>query len=217
MTNLFTRIKDIIVADINETLHQKEKQNPIAKLNQYLHQCEQEAAKVGKLVERQSQLKDEFTREHNLARELAEKRKYQAELALKAGEEELCQFATAEHQHYSERMQRLEASLEQATEQLIELEIKYEEMKQKLKDMHLRRMELMGRENITRANIGMNQVLESDSYHQKSFSKFKDIEHYLDRLEQKVSKSFSNSSFDAQLTQLEKEMSRDNSLTLTKE
>ena len=34
----------------------------------------------------------------NQAEELAEKRKYQAEIALKAGETELYQFAAAEHQ-----------------------------------------------------------------------------------------------------------------------
>lgn len=216
MTNLFTKIKDIIVADINETLHQKEKQNPIAKLNQYLRQCEQEAAKVGKLVERQSQLREEFTREYSLAVELAEKRKHQAEIALSAGETELYQFAAAEHQQYSERAQRLNASHTQVTDQLQELERKHEEMKHKLKDMHLRRMELMGRENVTRANLGMNQVLESDSYTTQSYSKFKDIENYLDRLEQRVTSSFFHSTIDSKVAQLEKEMSS-KSLDLTKE
>ncbi|WHY75465.1 PspA/IM30 family protein [Neobacillus sp. WH10] len=211
MTNLFTRIKDIIIADLNETLHQKEKQNPIGKLNQYLRQCEQETAKVGKLIERQLQLKDEFAREYSLAMEVAEKRKYQAEIALKAGEEELCQFATAEHQQYSERAQRLNASLAQVSEQVSELERKHEEMKHKLKDMHLRRMELMGRENVTRAYLGMNQVLESDSYSPQSNSKFKDIENYLDRLEQKVNSSFYRSTIDAKLAQIEKEMTSQDS------
>ncbi|MFJ7726865.1 PspA/IM30 family protein [Neobacillus sp. NPDC097160] len=216
MTNLFTKIKDFIVADLNETLHQKEKQNPIAKLNQYLRQCEQEAAKVGKLVERQSQLRDEFTREYSLAVEFAEKRKHQAEIALKAGETELYQFAAAEHQQYSERAQRLKASHTQVTEQLEELERKHEEMKHKLKDMHLRRMELMGQENVSRANLGMNHVLESDSYTTQSYSKFKDIENYLDRLEQKMHSSFFRSTIDSKVAQLEKEMSS-KPLDLTKE
>ncbi|ETI70484.1 PspA/IM30 family protein [Neobacillus vireti] len=219
MGNLFTRIKDVIVADLNETLHQKEKQNPIAKLNQYLRRCEQETAKVGKLVERQSQLKDEFRSEHSQAMEIAEKRKYQAEIALKAGEEELCQFATAEYQQYSERAERLNASLAQISEQLQELERKHEEMKRKLKDMQLRRMELMGRENVTRANIGMNQMLESDSYTNQSNLKFKDIDTYLDRLEQKVTSYFKGHTIDAQVAQLEKEMEtkENNSLNLIKE
>ncbi|MEH7484519.1 PspA/IM30 family protein, partial [Neobacillus drentensis] len=148
-----------------------------------------------------------------------EKRKYQAEIALKAGETELNQFAAAEHQQYSERAQRLNASLSQVIEQLTELERKHEEMKQKLKDMHLRRMELMGRENVTRANIKINQVSESNSYSDQFTSKFKDIENYLERLEYKVNHSYFQSTIDARVEQLEKEMNKqdDHPVNLTKE
>lgn len=219
MTNLLTKIKDIIVADINETLHQKEKQNPIVLLNQYLRQCEQETEKVGKLVERQSSLKDEFTREFRLAAELAEKRKHQAEVASQAGEAELYQFAITEHQQYSERSQRLEASLKQVNQQLGELQRKFEEMKLKLKDMHLRRMELMGRENVTRANLQINKVMEANSYTEGSYSKFNDIEKYISGLEHKVNHSLYQSTIDARVAQLEKQMDgkNDHSANLTKE
>lgn len=219
MANLLTKIKDLIIADLNETRQHKEKQNPIDLLNQYLRQCEQETEKVSKLVERQASLRDEFTRESLQATERAEKRKHQAEIALKAGETELYQFAAAEHQQYSERAQRLNASLGQVTEQLSELERKHEEMKHKLKDMHLRRMELMGRENVTRANLKINQVSESTSFTDPFSSKFKDIENYLERLEQKVSHSFFHSTIDARMEQLEKEMGKqdDQSVKQTKE
>ncbi|MEH7332517.1 PspA/IM30 family protein [Neobacillus drentensis] len=216
MSNLFTKIKDIIVTDLNETIHQKETKKPISKLNQYLRQCEQETEKVGKLVERQARLKDEFLKEYNLAAELAEKRKHQAEIASNAEETELYQFAAAEHQQFVERSQRLSASLAQTNEQLNELKRKYEEMKHKLKDMHLRRMELMGRENVTRANIGMNQVLDANSSQIHSYSKFKDIENYLDRLEHKIKGALNQSSIDDRIAELEKEMDH-KSLNLTKE
>jgi lia operon protein LiaH len=214
MTNLFTKIKDIIIADLNETIDRKEKQNPISLLNQYLRQCEQETAKVIKLVERQYSLKDELTREYNQAAETAEKRKYQAEIALKAGETELYHFASAELQQYTDRAKRLNDSLAQITEQLTQLESKYEEMKQKLKDMHFRRMELMGRENVTRANMQINQVMEP--YANQSSSKFKDIENYLDRLENKVNSSFFRSTIDARIAQIEKEL-EDKPVNLIKE
>lgn len=219
MANLLTKIKDLIIADLNETRQHKEKQNPIDLLNQYLRECEQETEKVGKLIERQSSLKAEFTREYHQATERAEKRKYQAEIALKAGETELYQFAAAEHQQYSERAQRLNASLAQVIEQSRELERKHEEMKQRLKDMHLRRMELMGRENVTRANIKINQVSESNSSSEQFSSKFKDIENYLERLEHKGKHSCFQSTIDARIEQLEKEISEqdDNPVNLTKE
>ncbi|WP_223589658.1 PspA/IM30 family protein [Neobacillus bataviensis] len=214
MTNLFTRIKDTITADLHEAIDKKEKQNPIALLNQYLRQCEQETEKVRKLLERQYTLKDEFTREYQQAVELTEKRKHQAEIASKAGETELYQFATAEFQQYSDRAERLSASLEQVKGQLEELERKYQEMKHKLKDMHLRRMELMGRENVTRANLRINQVLDSNSYSDKSYSKFKEIENYLDRLEHQVNSSFHRSTIDARIAQLEKEMKLEESKSI---
>ncbi|MBV7508458.1 PspA/IM30 family protein [Bacillus sp. sid0103] len=219
MANLLTKIKDLIIADLNESMQHKGQQNPIALLNQYLRECEQETEKVGRLVERQASLKAEFTREYFQATERSEKRKHQAEIALKAGETELYQFAAAEHQQYADRAERLNISLANVTDQLIELERKHEEMKQRLKDMHLRRMELMGRENVTRANLKINQVSESNSLSEQFSSKFKDIENYLERLEQRVNHSFIHSTFDARVEQLEKEMAKqdDPSVKLTKE
>ena len=215
MTNLLTRIKDIVVADLNEALNKKENQNPIAMLNQYLRECERETEKVGKLVGRQVQLRDEFAKEYSEALKLAEKRKHQADVAQRAGEEELYQFAAAEQRHYDERAQHLHTALTQATGQLSELERKYEEMKRRVKDMEIRRMELMGRENVTRANLQMSQVLDADAS-SKSFSRFKEIESYLDRLEQRVNSSFFSSTIDERVAQLEKEL-ESSETKLTKE
>ncbi|PFO08923.1 modulator protein [Bacillus sp. AFS076308] len=206
MTNLFTRIKNTITADLHEALDQKENKNPIAMLNQYLRECEQETEKVRKLLQRQYTLKDEFTREYHQAEELANKRKHHSEIASKAGETELSDFASAEYQQYQDRSSRIKASLDQVTGQLGDLERKYEEMKHKLKDMHLRRMELMGRENVTRANLRINQVLDAHSDSDQSFSRFKEIENYLDRLEHQVNSSFYRNTIDARIAQLEKEM-----------
>ncbi|MEH7180011.1 PspA/IM30 family protein [Neobacillus vireti] len=214
MTNLFTRIKDTIMADLHEAVDQKEKKNPIALLNQYLRQCEQETEKVRKLLERQYALKDEFTREYSQAVELAGKRKYQAEIASKAGEMELYEFASAEHQQYSNRVERLAASLEQVKNELGELERKYEEMKHKLKDMHIRRLELMGRENVTRANHRMNQVLDSNTDSNKASSHFQEIDNYLDRLEHQVNSSYYRDTIDARIAQLEKEMKLEESKSI---
>ena len=67
MANLFSRIKNTVLADLHDALDHKEQKNPIALLNQYLRECEQETEKVRKLLERQYQLKDEFTREYRQA------------------------------------------------------------------------------------------------------------------------------------------------------
>jgi lia operon protein LiaH len=206
MTNLLTRIKDTIMADLHAAVDQKERNNPIGLLNQYLRQCEQETEKVRKLVERQYVLKDEFTREYSQAMELAEKRKYQAEIASKAGETELYEFAAAEHQQYSSRAERLGASLEQVKGQLGDLERKYEEMKHKLKDMQIRRLEIMGRENVTRANHRMNQILDSNHTSSNANARFQEIDDYLNRLDHQVKSSYYSDTIDSKIAQLEKEM-----------
>jgi lia operon protein LiaH len=208
MTNLFTRIKNTVTADLNEVLDKKEKQNPIFLLNQYLRQCEQETEKAAKFLERQTTLKDEFTKELCNAEQLAEKRKYQAEVASKAGESELYQFALEEQHFYSNRAERLRTSLEQVKGQLAELERKHGDMKNKLKDMQLRRMELMGRENVTRANHRMDLVLEPNT--DKSISRFEEIENYINRLENHVNRSYNQTTIDARIEQLEKEMNHSN-------
>lgn len=206
MTNLFTRLKDVIAADLHEALDQKERKNPIAMLNQYLRECELETEKVRKLLERQYALKDEFTKEYHNAVELAEKRQHQAEVAQKAGETALYEFAAAEQTQYAERAQRLNQALEQMKGQLDELERKYLEMQHKVKDMNIRRLELMGRENVTRANNRINQVLEANTVSNPSYTRFQDIENYLDRLENQVNQSYYRSTIDNRIAVLEKEM-----------
>lgn len=213
MANLLTRIKNTVLADINEVLEQKEKKNPIALLNQYLRQCEVETDKVQKLIERQYQLKEEFQREYHEAAELAAKRKSQAEIAGQAGESELQHFALQEASHYEERAFRLKNALDNAVTELHNLEHKYEEMKHKLKDMHIRRMELMGRENVTRANHRINQVIDNDKFSDKAYSTFTEIGSYLNRLENEVNQSYQRSTIDARIVQLEKEMKKEEKLT----
>lgn len=212
MTNLLTRIKNTVLADLNEALDHKEKKNPIALLNQYLRECEQETEKVRKLIERQYRLKDEFAREYQQAADLAEKRKSQADIATKAGEQELHQFAFQEASHYEERATRLKNMLNEATAELQNLENRYEEMKHKLKDMHLRRMELMGRENVSRANQRINRVIDNDDFSDKSYSKFVEIDSYLERLEKEVTHSYNRNTIDVRIAELEKSMKKEEKL-----
>jgi phage shock protein A len=207
VTNLFSRIKQTISADFHEVLDKKEQKNPIAMLNQYLRDCEREVEKVRKLVERQNLLKEEFVREHHQASNFAEKRKVQAAIAEKAGEAELLEFANREYQQYQDRAANLKVSLEKVTGDLSNLEQKYEEMKHRLKDMYIKRMELMGRENVARATHRMNQVVDS-SKGDHSYTKFNEMEGYLDRLEHQVNSAYHRNTIDARIAVLEKEMSQ---------
>lgn len=71
--SIFTRLKNVIMADLHDLLNEQEQRNPIALLNEYLRQCEKEVEKVQKLIERQRLLKQELLREYNHAEHLKEK------------------------------------------------------------------------------------------------------------------------------------------------
>ena len=211
--NLLERIKNTIAADFHEVLDQKESKNPLSLLNQYLRQCEQEVNKTRKLVERQQLLKDQFDRERKEAEEKAAMRTRQAELAQQANEQELYQFAAQEKEQHALRAANLKESTLQAEKDLVELEQKYEQMKHKLKDMQIKRMELMGRENVARAHQKMDRVINPSQSMKKSAFRFDELEHYMDRLEQKVNADYQASSMDAKLAKLEKDWKKEESST----
>ncbi|WP_273852855.1 PspA/IM30 family protein [Guptibacillus spartinae] len=204
MANLLTRIKHSIEADFHNMLDQKEQKNPLSMLNHYLRQCEQEVEKAEKLVERQSTLLDEFRRELVKARRNAEKRAGQAVLASEAGETDLYEFAKQEEVQYEERADRLSQLVDEAGLELKRLEQKHEKMKHKLKDMSLKRMELMGKENIVRAHHKMDVILEESQVRNQPFNRFDEMEKYIERLEKKVNRDYYVSSMDMKFHDLEK-------------
>ncbi|WP_102029263.1 PspA/IM30 family protein [Salirhabdus sp. Marseille-P4669] len=204
MANVFKRIKDTVSQDIHELLDEKEQKNPMAKLNHYIRESEKETEKVRKLIERQYRLKEEFTREHYLANEMAEKRKRQAEIAKKANEESMWEFANTEFEEYQARAERMKGMRLEAVRQLDLLEQKYEEMKHRLKDMKLKRMEVMGRENVVRAQAKINQVM-SESI-DKPYSRFNEMDEYIQSLEYKVNSAYYRNTFDSKIDALERKM-----------
>lgn len=204
MSNVFTRIKDSISADIHQLLDDKEEKNPIAALNNYLRQSEQQKDKVKKLLQRHYRLKEEFTSEYHHAQDLADKRYKQAQVAKDANEQELYEFAETEHEEYARRANRMKEARENTVRQIDQLERKYKEMNHKLKDMHLKRMELMGRENVARTNEQINRVLHGDT--SKSFDRFSELEQFIEKIEKKVNKAYYESTFDQKIADLEKEM-----------
>ena len=216
MSNIFTRVMDSVAADVHELLDKKEQKNPVKMLNQYLRECEQEVEKVRLLVERQYRLKEELTREHVEAKRFYEKRTHQVEVASRAGVVELYDFALAEKNQYEDRVNRLEEAIREASKQLEELEFKYAEMKHKLKDMQLRRLEIMGRENVARANQRMNFVLEQQQKGKgEANTRFEEMEYYMKRLEKKVETDYYRQTIDARIEQLENaEKNKESNLTL---
>lgn len=208
MSTLFDRIKNSVMADLHDVLETKEKKNPISLLNQYLRDSENEAKKVEKLIERQYMLKEEFARELKQTEFMAEKRCKQAEIALQANELSLHQMAIDEEAMYKTQALSLREAYTEASDQLEILEKKHREMKMKLKDMHIKRLELMGRENVIKVTKKMNHVLDN-SIVGKANTRFEETERYMDHLEAKLNSAYDMSTFDSRISELEKGLEKE--------
>ena len=202
MNSLWNRFKYSVQADLHTAFDKKESKNPIAMLNQYIREAEKQTESVGKLLERQSKLKDELQKELNEAQAMTEKRRAQLELARTTDEEDLVAFAEDEVTTYETRAQNLMESIRNATYELTALERKFEEMKHKVKDMKVRQLQLMGKENVMRANHRMDQVISPEQA-DKKMSTVSEMNQYIENLGGKIDHDYEISSMERRLESLE--------------
>ncbi|GLC87238.1 PspA/IM30 family protein [Lysinibacillus piscis] len=198
--NLLQRFKHTLEADLHQLFDKKEQKNPIAMLNQYIREAEKQTTETGKLLERQGQLKEKLEQEFKENGELLAKREAQLKLATASGEQDLIDFATDEVLAYTTRQNTLQASIEASTREYFELERKFETMKHKIKDMKVRQLQLMGKENVTRAHHQMDGMLSKNNK-----ANFEDLEAYIDKLAYQIHKDHEVTTFEARLAALEKQ------------
>ncbi|MCR8851728.1 PspA/IM30 family protein [Lysinibacillus fusiformis] len=204
--NLFQRFRYTVEADLHQLFDKKEQKNPIAMLNQYIREAEKQTEETGKLLERQGQLKEKLEQEYQQNADLLAKRESQLTLAQTSGEQDLIDFATDEVTAYTARNHTLQASIEASTREYFELERKFETMKHKIKDMKVRQLQLMGKENVTRAHHQMDGMIAKNNK-----TNFEDLEAYIDKLAYQIDKDHEVTTFEARLAQLEKKASEENS------
>jgi len=202
--NLFQRFKYTIEADLHQLFDKKEQKNPIAMLNQYIREAEKQTEQTGKLLERQGQLKEKLEQEFKQNAEVLAKREAQLKLATTSGEQDLIDFASDEVAAYTARNITLQASIEASTREYFELERKFETMKHKIKDMKVRQLQLMGKENVTRAHHQMDGMIAKNNK-----TNFEDLESYIDKLAYQIDKDHEVTSFESRLAQLEKNVTID--------
>lgn len=204
MTTLWNRLKYTIEADLHNLFDKKEHNNPIAMLNQYVREAEKQTTQTGRWLERQVQLKCQLEKELNEANTMILKRTKQLELAILANEEDLIAFAQQELQTYEARVTTLQTSITNTINDLLILEKKYEEMKHKVKDMKVRQLQLMGKENVTRAQHEMKRVLqpESSNLTGNRLATFEEMEAFIERLGNKINNVYEASSLERRLDQL---------------
>lgn len=202
MNSLWNRFKYSVQADLHNMLDKKESKNPIAMLNQYIREAEKQTESVGKLLERQGKLKVELDKELKEAQAMADKRRNQLELAKKTGEDDLVEFAEAEVNAYDTRANQLMESIRETAYELMSLERKFEEMKHKVKDMKVRQLQLMGKENVLRANHRMDQIISPEQSERK-MSSLNEMQKYIENLGVKIDRDYEVSSMERRLESLE--------------
>lgn len=199
MVGLLKRFKYTVEADLHQLFDKKESKNPIAMLNQYIREAEKQTEQTGKLLQRQAQLKEQLQNELKETTTMLEKRTTQLQLAQLANEEDLIAFASQEVESYNTRQYTLLESIDKTNKEFIALEQKFETMKHKIKDMKVRQLQLMGKENVTRAHHKMDEVLNS-----KEESDFDDLSCYIETLADNIENDYNKTQLEARLAGLEK-------------
>jgi len=192
--NLFTRVKDVIAADLHRLLDEKEKKNPEAMLNQFIRNCESEVKKVEGLVKRQTEAAAKYLKERDEAALMAKKREHQTDIALHAKEADLEKQAREEALYYNSQVDRLTDLYDTAKNDEASLLVQLDEMRLKLKEMHERRLELTGKAGATSA--------KNDSIGSGVKNSFAAVNEQFDRLEEMLNEV----SFDEKMEQLERDL-----------
>lgn len=203
MTNIFKRFFTTVEAEVNFALDKKESKNPAVMLTKYLHDAEKQVAATGKLLARQAQLKTKLEQELATATNMLEKREAQLQLAEQSNEQDLIAFAAQEVSIYQNRKTTLEDSITLTASQYLDMERRYEEMKHKIKDMRVRQLQLMGKENVTRANHTMNAILQGKA--DSAVQNFESAERYIDNLAVDITAQQQESMYEYRLAKLQQQ------------
>lgn len=212
MTSLWERFKFAVATDLDAVISKKEEKNPLAVLNRYILEAEKQTADTGKWVERQAQLNVKLEKELDEAMIMLKKRQSQLELAQASGESDLSAFAEMEVAAYSNRVTELKLSISENLEELAVLEQRYEEMKHKVKDMKVKQLQLMGKENATRAHHQMDKVLNPELAAERLGS-YDDMASYIKNLGAKVEQDHERSAMERRLELLEKNSAQQNEIS----
>ncbi|TFE01197.1 PspA/IM30 family protein [Jeotgalibacillus sp. R-1-5s-1] len=184
MNHVLTKIAEVIKQDFQDAKWKKEMSNPLTALSKEIKDCEAAVKRAQQLTDRQKLLKKEFEKEFREAKSMAEKRKEHVKLAEEAGKEELAAAALREYTYYSGRTERLEITIREAEAQLKDLEHQQEQITFKLKDLQLKRLEYMAKENAVKGEKQASFMLNPEQVTDED-RRFMQIDQYLKSEEKK--------------------------------
>ncbi|MED1103259.1 PspA/IM30 family protein [Bacillus paramycoides] len=183
---ILKRIKNIVVADVNQTLDKLEK--PTNMLKQYLRETEQQITKAEKALSHQYYLEKKYEALISETDALIAKRTRQAELAVSREEDHMAQLALQEKIVNEKKAELYRKQYEITKEQTATLYEQIDKLQKKYGELQYKELVLVSRLNAAQAIKESNRAI--DSFHTKSSAKgFARIESYVQKLEAETAAS----------------------------
>lgn len=145
----FKRIKTIAKADINGLLDGIE--DPIAMLNEYSREMEQEMVKAQKALSRQIFVENKQAALVQETKNLVDKRVRQAKLALEQGEEAIAKLAVQEKLVQEKQLSLYEQQYEAIKAQTLNLREKLQELQDTYNELQQKKVLLASRANVAKS------------------------------------------------------------------
>lgn len=178
--SLVKRIRDISVATLNDKIENAE--DPVRFIDKYLHTQKTKLAQLEKLYQQT------LTHAHSVKQQYMEaettriKRENQAEIAVKAGEEQLAKLILLEKMQSEEKSERYRQLYEDGKQTILELEEQIRALKDELQELVDKRAFYEAKIESIRLQKQLNQVnrfIEKQDYVEQSRSidrKFNELE-----------------------------------------
>ena len=156
---IFKRVKTIAKADMNGWLDYRE--DPIAMLNEYSREMEQEMAKAQSALSRQFFVEKKQADLILETKTLVEKRTRQAQLAIEQDEESMAKLSVQEKLTHDKQLSLYEQQYEMIKEQTEILREKLNELQQTYNDLQHKKILLASRANVAQAIKQIQKVSSS--------------------------------------------------------
>lgn len=201
MIQLFNRVKDTILTDINDIFQDKEtNKGPLGLMNQYIVDCEKEINKIEKLITRQENLSKEFTKEFEVAEQQIEKYSNQITTAKETNKVELIELGEKEVQYYQTQVEKITTIRENIKVEIKQLQKQVLHLQQKLQEMKMKKLEFISKENTATINKKIEETEKNP------LLRFEEVEKKIKELEEKMSSESEHANFDSRIANLEREL-----------
>lgn len=153
--SILKRMRDISVATLSEMLEQAD--DPVKMIDRFLHEQRERMESSERLYRQAVKHADSLREQWLTAKAQREKRAQQAELAVRAGEEQLARLALSERLMYEEREQQYGELYESARQSIAEVEEQLQQMRADYHEVYSKRQYYAARMETLRLHQRMNE------------------------------------------------------------